>query len=251
MKFQLKPILKEIKALYSKPISNERFEEYISKLQGDTKGDLKLPISGFNPMAKTHIIKKIEELEAVNADLIMKHVINEFNSNLKESNKATIEVVLNLADDLKGAWTNFYSTDFDSKFKLNAFVKRNFCVPYFWTSEVYTEKLIQQRTIEYLNRTLFWLNNPKPKTLEDHLEQEIFVYKNARDDYAKSDASKFESIETYYLLNKQSEDYNLIFNFFYGDAASENLGYRKYGFDDTTGFEYAKLNANKKKLNNQ
>lgn len=52
MKFQLRPILSEMKDFYSQPISEARFKAYLAKLQGDTKGDMTLPISGFNPMQK-------------------------------------------------------------------------------------------------------------------------------------------------------------------------------------------------------
>lgn len=246
MKFQLKPILSEIRELYQKPISNNRFKEYVAKLQGGTKGDLVLPISGFNPMAKEHIIQKIEELEHIGAETLMEKIICEFNSKLTQPNGIVIEVVLNIADDLKGAWTNFYSTDFDSKFKLSAFVKRKFCVPYFWTSETYTKELIDIRTTEYLNRTLYQLNKPKPKTLEEYVEQEVFVSKNTHDNTFINNGLNVEETETHYLKNKNSEEYDLIFNFFYGDEGSENLAYKSYGIKDITGFEYAKFIAQKR-----
>ncbi|MEL7123458.1 MAG: hypothetical protein AAFO07_28690, partial [Bacteroidota bacterium] len=78
MKFELRPILAEMKELYLQPLSVNRFKEYIARLQGDTKGDLSLPISGFNPMAKEHILQKIEELERLEAEQIMQEVIEEF-----------------------------------------------------------------------------------------------------------------------------------------------------------------------------
>ena len=127
MKFHLKPILSEIKHLYSQPVSIDRFKQYISKLQGGTKGDLALPIGGFNPMAKEHILQKISELVDLEAERIIEEIIKEFNANLDSSHPEEITVVLNIADDLKGGWTNFFSTDFDSKFKINALVNRNFC----------------------------------------------------------------------------------------------------------------------------
>jgi len=240
MKFQLKPILSEIKDLYSKPISTERFKEYISKLQGGTKGDLALPIAGFNPMAKEHILQKISELEGHKAETIMEETIKEFNIKLDDSHSKEITVVLNIADDLKGGWTNFFSTDFDSKFKLNAFVSRKFCVPYFWTSESYSRELIKSRTLEYLNRTLYRLNNPQPKTLEEHLEQEIFSVTVENNCYQNYKEANFRKIENYYSENKQSEEYDRIFNFFYGDEGSESLGYKKYGIERPLGYEYAK-----------
>jgi len=240
MQFQLKPILSEIKDLYSKPISTERFKEYISKLQGGTKGDLALPIGGFNPMAKEHILQKISELEDHKVETIMKETIKEFNSKLGGSHSKEIAVVLNIADDLKGGWTNFFSTDFDSKFKLNAFVSRKFCVPYFWTGESYSRELIKSRTLEYLNRTLYRLNNPQPKTLEEHLEQEIFSVTMENNCYKDYKEANFSKMDNYYLENKQSEEYDRIFNFFYGDEGSESLGYKKYGIERPLGFEYAR-----------
>jgi len=238
MKFQLRPIISEMKELYLKPISRDRFKEYIAKLQ-DNKSDLKLPISGFNPMAKEHVIQKLEELELLDAETIMDSTIKEFNESLDENSEVEIMVVLNLADDLKGAWTNFYTTDYDSKFKLNGIVNRRFCTPFFWTSEALTRELIKRRTKEYLNRTVYWLNNSKPKTLEEHIAQEIYVCSNSLDGKSENIASQFDKIDTYYLENKDSEDYDLIFNFLYGDAASENLGFKKYGMNGKTGLDYA------------
>jgi len=241
MPFQLRPILSEIKSLYLQPRSTNRFKEYLSKLQGDSKGDLVLPIMGFNPMAKGHLLQKIEELESLEAERIMKEAIEEVNANSKDRNAITIEVVLNIADDLKGAWTNFYTTDFDSKFKIAALIKRNFCTPYFWTSESYSKELIRLRTKEYLNRTIFGLNNSKPTRLEEYVKQEIFVSKNTVATNTIIEDPQFNQIDTYYLANKESEEYDLIFNFFYGDSASESLGYKKYGIKGKTGFEYAQF----------
>lgn len=247
MKFELRPILSEIKDLYSKPISGERFKEYISKLQGDTRGDLTLPISGFNPMAKNHILLKIDELVKLEAEKVMRNTIDEFNSTLDTSINEEYLVVLNIADDLKGSWTNHYSTDFDSKFKLNAFVSRNFCVPYFWTSEDYNKALIKSRTIEYLNRTIYWLNNSRPKTLKEHLDQEIYVAFNSNQNYIEIENVNSEEIEKFYATNRESEQYDKIFNFFYGNEGSESLGYRQYGITKLLGFHYAKIIAGKRK----
>lgn len=243
MQFQLRPILSEMKALYLKPISADRFKEYLFKLQGTTKGDLILPISGFNPMAKEHILQKIEELENIEAESLMEEVIDAFNSSIKDKNSTTIKVILNVADDLKGAWTSFDSTDFDSKFKLSALIKRNFCSPYFWTSESYTKEIIRLRTKEYLSRTLWGMRNSKPKTLAEHVDQEVFVAQKTIDKNTVLDKASFPVMEPYFLENQKSEEYDLIFNFFYGDAASERLGYKKYGIKDKSGFDYAKFIA--------
>ena len=243
MKFQLRPILSEMKDFYSQPISEARFKAYLAKLQGDTKGDMTLPISGFNPMAKDHILKKIDELQKLNAESLMQQVISEFNSRTNTSEKDIFTIVLNLADDLKGRWTNHYVTDFESKFKLNAFIQRKFCVPYFWTSESYTAELIKTRTAEYINRTSYRTKHPQPTTLKDHLEQEIFVATKAKMTIDEKSVDKHSHLQSFYQENQESEDYGLIFNFFYGDSGSESLGYKSCGIYSSNGYEYAKILA--------
>ena len=229
-----------MKQLYLKPISNTRFKEYLTKLQGDTKGDLALPISGFNPMAKDHIITKISELENLGAEDLINETIQTANAHFDKPHSDEVLVVLNIADDLKGKWTNYYTTDFDSKFKLNALVTRNYCVPYFWTSEAYSVELIKSRTMEYLSRTAYRLNNKQPKTLQEHLSQEVFVATQIDEKRKQLGPSERENLEAYYEEHKYSDDYQVIFNFFYGDKGSDSLGYKKLGIGRLNGYDYAK-----------
>lgn len=241
MPFKLRPILSEMKDMYSKPISGSRFQEYLFKLQGNTKGELILPIMGFNPMAKEHVLLKLEELEELNAEVIMQDAIHEVNLLFDTRILEDILVVLNVADDLKGAWTNFYTTDFESKFNRHALTKRNFCAPYFWTSETYSSELIKCRTKAYLLRSIYAKANPKPTRLMDYVEQEKYVAKYVSPDGKNKDNNQFEFIDSFYKSNKQSEQYDLIFNFFYGDEASVSLAYTPYGNDGVCGFDYARF----------
>ena len=149
MSFRLRPILSEIKELYSKPRTPQRFKEYLAMLQGNTQDDMSLPIVGFNPMAKEHILDKIKELEALQAEELITEVLREINLTTAGKTSDTITVVLNVADDLMGVWTNRYTTDYDSKFKLSAFIERKFCVPHYWTSESYSAEHIKSRTRSY------------------------------------------------------------------------------------------------------
>ena len=106
MSFRLRPILSEIKELYSKPRTPQRFKEYLAMLQGNTQDDMSLPIVGFNPMAKEHILDKIKELEALQAEELITEVLREINLTTAGKTSDTITVVLNVADDLMGVWTN-------------------------------------------------------------------------------------------------------------------------------------------------
>jgi hypothetical protein len=238
MKFEVLPTIDIMLDLYEKPRSMERFSAYIKTLQGGTKDDLVVPIMSFNPMAKEHAIQKLLELKNLDAEQIMQDTLPELNAELKnEKDNSTFQVALNLSDDLKGGWTNRYTSDYDSKFKLGALVNRKFCTPIFWTSENFSEESIRERTLEYAYRTIYWLKHPKPKTLEEHVAQEKFaVQKTNRDQ--KIDTSESEA---FYKTHRDSEDYHIIFNFFYGDAASKSLAFPTFGMSGIMpGFDYAK-----------
>jgi len=249
MKFHLIPIVDVMLDLYAKPRSRERFQEYISMLQGDKKGDLTLPIVGFNPMAKEHVLEKLAALKELRAEEIMQDALRSINITRTEQNRGIFKVVLNLADDLKGGWTNRYTTDYDSKFKINALVTRSFCTPYFWTSENYSEQLIRNRTSEYAFRTIYWLTHARPKTLKDHVEQEIYVAQSANLNADPFNADDVEQLDNFYSTYKESDEYGIIFNFLYGNEASLSLGLAAYGMKGVAnGFDYAKLICSQRML---
>lgn len=243
MTFELIPIIDPLIEFYAKPRSRGRFQEYLSILQGDKKGDLTLPISGFNPMGKEHVLQKLKELKELNAEPIIQDILENINATLtQEQDTRTFQVILNLADDLKGGWTNVYTTDYDSKFKINALVTRAFCTPFIWTSENYTDQLIRNRTLEYVYRTIYWLTNPKPRTLEDHVKQEVYVAGRSKIKSDYPDASDLQLLKNFYLKYRDSDDYGVIFNFFYGDIASKSLEFSVHGITGkANGFDYAKV----------
>lgn len=241
MQFKLLPTLDTMLKLYQKPHDFDRFKDYLRLLQGDTHHDVELPISGFNPMAKEHIIPKIQELQTLKAEEFAQNLFFDLNKKLQNvENELVFSVALNISDDLKGGWTNRFTSDFDSKFKLNAWVKRAFCTPIFWTSEAFSKEMIAERILSYCYRTLYRVLNPnfKPLTLAQHLAQEIFISQNVKT-HAKP-LVNFAEIEDFYQKYQQSEDFHLIFNFFYGDAASEELGFKTFGIHEPfTGFHFA------------
>lgn len=244
MKFEILPTIDTMLELYEKPRSIERFQEYISILQGTTK-DLVVPIAGFNPMAKEHLLNRLAALKDMKAEALMQDVIDEMNLEQRnEPDLKVIKVALNLADDLKGGWTNRYTTDYDSKFKINAIVKRNFCTPLLWASEPFSEMLIRRRTLEYVMRTIYWQANTNPKTLKEHIDQEIFVAKKRNYESEIINSTEFEILDNFYSKYKHADEYSLVFNFLYGDNASKSLAFPVYGISERlNGFDYAKIRA--------
>jgi hypothetical protein len=229
MSFEVLPILDQMLNFYQLPKDMDRFSAYMKILNGDSKADMQVPVSFYNPMGKEHVGEKIQELIDLNAEAIAKEVIDEVNRTLASENLPTFKMVINLADDLKGAWTSKYTCDYDAKFKLNAFLERRFCVPVFWSSEVLSEKIIRDRITQACYRTVFQIKKGTPKTLEEHINQEAFAYQTSKINPNDTPLLNIDSVISFYSENKNSTDYSLIFYFLYGDAASEELGFKKYG----------------------
>lgn len=239
MKFELLPVVDIMIELYLQPRSPERFQKYLTVLQGDKKGDLALPLSGYNPMAKEHVLNKLYELKELDAEGLMATALQDLNMELRGSKlPSRVKVALTVADDLQGGWTNRYTADYDSKFKLSGLVNRNFCTPILWVSETPNVDLIKTRTLEYCYRTLYWLSNTKPVTLEDHIKQELFVYEHVTAPMAVFDENELTS---FYENHKGEADYSTIFTFLYGDEAAASLGHTKLGIkDEFAGYRFAK-----------
>jgi hypothetical protein len=241
MTFTLLPTLARMRNIYEQAFGQERFSAYLQALQ-DQYGELILPISGYNPMAKGHVLERLLVLEKLEAEQIMQECLIDLTKKHKDIfQDKNLKVALNLSDDHLGGWTNRYTSDYDSKFKIKGLINRDFCTPIFWSSEVFSKEIIQKRTVEYVYRSLYWLSNPEPTTLNAHLDQERYVAKASDFKSEKLDFG-FQQMRDFSIKHRESEKYDIIFNFFYGDSASISLGMKPYGTPDNfTGFQFADL----------
>lgn len=249
MHFNSISILETIKSLYKLPLS-KRFEQYLFLLQGDQKNKLILPISGFNPMAKEIAIAKLESLIALNAEAIAKEQIEHINKRFSLSGLPKIDVGINLIDDIQGAWSNFYTTNFKSKFDFKGLYNQNFCCPFFWVSEDLNERIIQERIESYLLRSIYFHKNRPLDTLAELLMQEEFVWSNRQVQSSLKPDFDHKMVKRLFNEHKNDVTYAMKFNFFYGDEASKSLSYTTFGFPPNAGFHYAKYLAEEKKYKN-
>ena len=83
----------------------------------------------------------------------------------------------------------------------------------FLASGIFTANAIKKRTLEYVFRTIYWLNNPAPKTLKEHLLQGSYVANEIsfKSKITQEDYIKFDD---YYNEYKDTSNYHKIFNFF-------------------------------------
>jgi len=231
MKFRLLPILDTMEKLYRMPRTNARFEEYLFLLQGKEKTDMVLPIGGYNPMGNENVLNKILELQTLGAEQIIIESLHSINDIIENKRDHQIQVVINLADDIGGAWANYYVTDYKSKFEIGALIKRQFCIPNFFTSEIYSAQVIIDRVCAYVFRTIYWIEHGVPSNLNDHILQEIFVQTNLAKINKNYSAKTFKTNNDQFKKYAFSDDYSVIFNYFYGDEASRSLGYKVYHFE--------------------
>lgn len=241
MGFLLLPVIDVMIELYQSPINADRFTKYMKILQGDSPGNISMPVTYYNPMGKEHVLKKLVELKKLKAEEVIEQTLLTINKTLP-ADTLNVRVSPALADDLGGGWTNRFTTDYDSKFNVNDMFKRNFCTPVFWVSEEYTVEKIQERTADYCYRIFYRSITPQPLTLKDHIKQEAFVANKNTFKKSEGPLVNYKTLDTLYLDHKNSSSYPTIFNFLYGDSASKELGHSAYGVrEEWAGYKYASL----------
>ena len=245
LQFKLIPVLDQMIDYYQRPLNRQRFDEYLKLLIDDTGEDIRLPIGVCNPMAKEHVLHQLLELRSMRAESIMQQAIDYANNHLVDQehpNPAVFKVALVLADT-KGGWTNIYTTDYSSKFDLQALIKRSFCTPIFWSIESLGSETIFQRTLQYICRTVHQLKFPEQKTLQQHISQESFVNSSLEKFTTKQNQLlKLSFYQNFYKKHQDNSYYPMIFTFLYGDKAATDLGYQTLGIEETfVGFKIAHL----------
>ncbi|BDI29962.1 hypothetical protein CCAX7_20130 [Capsulimonas corticalis] len=217
MPFEILPVLEIMIEFYRRPRAPARFQRYLALLTDPATGDIALPIGLYNPMARGHVLEKLEEFAALDAETIMAATAKEIAP--RETVDRRFQVALSLADDIGGGWTNRYTTDYAARFQFRAMLRRGFRTPLFWASEAVTVDLIAERTREELRRTIYQCEHGEPKTLEEHVRQEAFAAG------AADAAPPPGPLQDLYDARRGAADHPTIFAFLYGDAAARELGY--------------------------
>ncbi|MEO1451840.1 MAG: hypothetical protein AAFV07_20080 [Bacteroidota bacterium] len=243
MHFSLMPLFEDMLMLYNMPPGRERFEAYLTLMRGssNSKDDMVRPIGGYNPMAKSHVPAQLYDLITLGAEDLAREAlmaVNQLVANKHPSREIQLGMVL--ADDLMGGWTFRHTTDYESKFVLNALVTRHLATTYIWTSESYTPTQIRRQVADYALRTVHWLDHPKPRTLLEHIAQEQFVAKHNPFATDLAPLDKPEEVQEVLDTFGEMEDYHLTLNLLYGDQAVEEIGHTPQGISEPmAGFRWA------------
>ncbi|HEX8031407.1 MAG TPA: hypothetical protein VF491_23215, partial [Vicinamibacterales bacterium] len=185
MKLVHLPLLQVQRDLYAVPRGMERFREYIKTMTDAETGDLALPLVAMNPMGKDHVPTLIDEYIALGAEKITGQAIVEASRNLPERSELPhlpdppFKVCLVVSDDLKGGWTNRWTSEYGHRIEGAAITKRGWLTGLLWTSEPASATSVREAVLTSIYRADYLQRHSIPKTLGEMLNQEGYAMARA------------------------------------------------------------------------
>ncbi|MGA7748225.1 MAG: hypothetical protein WCC70_15140 [Candidatus Aquilonibacter sp.] len=220
---ELVPFLAQLRDLYSQPRGFARFKDYLDILRTQT-GEMELPISNVNPMAKPHVLERVEQLIALGAEEIALEAAREGAARLSDVDDA-LRLIVIVADDALGGWTNRAFTEFAHRYESKHHVARGWVVVMLWSSEEPAVELLRAETLATLYRTVDERRNGKVRTLREILEREGRALTFAGGESPYGSAAFRAKVQPYL----DSHAAPVVFAALYGDETAASLGYPPLG----------------------
>ncbi|MBY0493802.1 MAG: hypothetical protein K2Y23_06270 [Cyanobacteria bacterium] len=173
------PLLQIQRELYAMPRGRERFREYIRTMTDPDTGDLALPLVAMNPMGKEHVPALIDHYIALGAEQIASDAIATAKAIALQTSQREFKVAVVVSDDLKGGWTNRWSSEYGHRIEGQAFLKRGFITAILWTSEPASADRVREAVVTSIYRAEYLQTHPAPKTLGEMLDQEGYAMARA------------------------------------------------------------------------
>lgn len=237
---ELVPFLAQLRELYTHPRGFARFAEYLDIIRSKT-GEMELPISNVNPMAKPHVLERVEQLLALDAESLAITAALEGAGRLGDVDD-TLRIIVIVADDALGGWTNRAFSEFAHRYESKHQVQRGWVVVMLWSSEEPSLERVRAETLAMLYRTVDERRNGKVRTLREIMGREgcsmIFA-----DNEPRYDAATLQSIRQRIEPYLDSHAAPIVFAALYGDVIAESLGYPPLGIPERGGYDLALADA--------
>jgi hypothetical protein len=246
------PLLQIQRDLHEIPRGMERFQEYLRTMVNDEGDDLEVaPLVMMNPMGREHVSARLDELLDLGADAIATEVAKEATARLAEW-PGYFRHGLVIVDDLRGGWTNRYSTDAGQRIGVKAVdqskataankSRHNWISTILWVSETPSADLIRASMLVNIYRTGYVQRHGTAETLAEIMAQE-----GAAAAFAgiqpHLDAEDIEySREVLRPLLDESA-FPICMAALFGDEAARSLGYEPLGLSDRAGLAVAAADA--------
>jgi hypothetical protein len=231
------PLLTIQRDLYDLPRGFERFREYIRTITGGSD-ELKLPLVAMNPMGKDHLPPFLDHLLAIDADGVGARALGETASALADES-GDYRACLVVSDDLKGGWTNRYTSEFSYRFEQRAMYRRAWLPAILWTSETYDATRVRAEVLECIYRVVYVQRHGPPRTLADMLTQEGYVMRSAGSTVPLLDDDDLLYTREVLREYASATDRATVIAALFGDAAARDLGYQPLGLSPRAGLALA------------
>jgi hypothetical protein len=238
MKLEYIPLLKVQRDLYDLPRGIERFKEYIRTMTEPGSGELKVPLVAMNPMGKDHLPPFLDHLLAIDADGVGARALADAESPLA-SEPGEYRACLVVSDDLKGGWTNRYTSEYSHRFEQRAYYRRAWLPAILWTSEQYDATMVRGELLQCVYRVVYVQRHGLSRTLREMLAQESYAMRNAGSTTPTLDEDDLAYTREVLREYMSATDRATVIAALFGDAAARDLGYRPLGLSPRAGLALA------------
>lgn len=237
MRLEHVELLRLQRDLYDLPRNMERFNQYL-RLISDGQGGIRYPpLIAINPMAREHLNERLDEVLGMGAESIAAEALR-YAEPYFSSFDGDFQHGLAMADDVRGGWTNRYTSEASLRFSLKPGTTRGWLVTILWVSETPSATRIREEVLGSVYRMVHIQQYGTPKTLRQMMEQEgkaaLFAEMTPHLDEEDLDYSR-------YVLEPHLDttSYPVIIAALYGDTAARMLGYEPLGLSERAGFAVA------------
>lgn len=230
-------LLAKARELHSVPRGVERFREYIQLITGGSDDVDAPPLVAMNPMGREHVAERLDELIALGAERTAAAALREAERRLPQQ-RGDFKHGLALADDLRGGWTNRYTSEASLLFGEDYGAKRGWISTVLWVSDPPAPATVRAAVLCAVYRALHKRQHGPPATLEQALRQEgrAAAFAGLPQHLDPDDLAYSREVLHPYLA---SGDYPTCFTAMFGDTAARAVGYPPLGLSDRAGFGVA------------
>ncbi|MAS32726.1 MAG: hypothetical protein CL610_01890 [Anaerolineaceae bacterium] len=224
--------------LHDIPRGMERFEAYLKAIVNDERDDVRYaPMVAMNPMGREHVAQRLDELLAMDAEIMAEQAIEEAQTR-SGTIEGTIKHALVILDDIGGGWTNRTTVDAAGRFGLELPLKRPWLSTGWWVSEAPTPQRVRQAVLMTMRRVVYVAQHGSAVTLHEKLVQEgtVSAFSGLQ---PTLDAEELDYTRHVIAPYRASTDYSIHIAALYGDQAARALGYEPLGLSANAGFELA------------
>ena len=242
MKLEYVPLLAVQRELYQMPRGWERFRAYLATMIDPETRDLKLPLSGMNPMGKEHLPALLDALLAIDADGLAARAVADAEADLSPM-PGRFKVACVVSDDLMGGWTNRYTSEFTRRFGTKAYHKRGWLEVGLWTSETPSATTVRRRALAAVYRAAHIEQHGFTRTLGEMLKQEGYAMAMAGCTAPTLEAEELAYTREVIAPHLNTKDMPILIACLFGDEAADSLGYPTLGLSERAGFALALYDA--------